>query len=146
METFECKKCHALISKETWSKYEKRCKDCHQKDITLHQVDKRISAPAMLYTLCIIYGHTFLGEYLSLSNQPFPADPSIIITNLVAAITSYAIGMAMCILFTMSVHKRKKEQPEVDAAQRWYPILIHSVVLVATVICLSLPISLLLRS
>ena len=133
---FECKMWHAPVSQETWSKYGKRCKDCYDKHRERSQIDRSMGFHSLLYVFCITYGHVFLGSYLAGITHPGSAISAVIIASEIGAIICYAIAVIALIFFARAVHKLKLERPNTYAAQRWYPIFVHSAVVVVSVVAL----------
>jgi len=132
--TFECRKCHVPISETAWKYYGKKCKPCREKDAIYNKMDKHISIPSILYPLCILYGHIFLYDYLHGIFHPGSSNPSLIISYAVEAIICYVGGLIACIFFVWAVIRQKREKPDVYKAQRWYSIILHVVVVVASAI------------
>ncbi len=127
-----CSKCGKPITRVTWSMYKKKCKACHEKDVALNHLDKRVSLPAMLFVWFIIYGYMFLSTWLGGLAHPEHYYSSTIISYGIITIACYVAGVTACFFFVRAIARQKREKPEVHAAQRWFPIAIHAVVLIAT--------------
>jgi hypothetical protein len=135
-----CSKCGKPITRVTWSMYKKRCRTCHEKNVALNKVDTRVSFPAMLYVLCIMYGHVFLSSWLDGLAHPENYYSSTTITNGICTIGCYVVGATACMFFVRAIARQKREKPEVYAAQRWFPIIFHAAILIVTAIIIPIEI------